>query len=72
MKLLINILNKDISYTRDVILETEDIIQREERRKESAKKEEKNALKRNIDSLRSLKKPMGIIIINYLMLNIQF
>ena len=45
MTFIIEILNKDISYARDLILETEDIIQREERRKESAKKEKKRCVK---------------------------
>lgn len=63
MKKIINILNKEIQDTRDLIFETENKIQSEEFKKESAE------TKINIDALRSLKKPMNMIIINYLMLN---
>lgn len=50
MKRIINILNKEIQDTRDLIFETENKIQSEEFKKESAE------TKINIDALRSLKK----------------
>lgn len=51
MNFIIEILNKQINNTRDLIFETEEIIEREEFRKESGK-----SYRYNIDALKSLKK----------------